>query len=460
MSEITPQGSVTYTYDAARRRTGMTVAGQPGVAYTYDDAGRLTKIVQGTAVVGFSYDAASRRTGMTLPNGIGAAYTYNDAHQLASIIYAKPDASLLGDLIYSYDANGQRTGVSGTLAKVDLPTTLTSATYGSANRLTNWDGMAITYDANGNITNDGQRTYTWDAKNRLVAISGGATASFQYDAFGRRIAKTINGVQTGFLYDGINPVQELSGATPNANLLTGLGIDEVFTRTDNSGVRNLVADALGNTVALTDATGNVKSQYSYEPFGKTLASGEANTNSFQYTGRENDGTGLYYYRARYYSPELARFISEDPIGLAGGINVYSYVGGNPISFTDPFGLLRYNNPPPRTVPLTGPTLTALQCVEACLKGTTGNADLDLLITGGAEQSGHSRNSHHYKGTACDIAGPKFNPVKNDDVMSCASQCGFGAGHFEDFSGENRDHWHLQMTPGNGVPALPPRMRHQ
>lgn len=78
--------------------------------------------------------------------------------------------------------------------------------------------------------------------------------------------------------------------------------------------------------------------YAYSPYGETVALGPDGGNSLQYTGRENDGTGLYYYRARYYDPVLKRFISEDPIGLAGGENFYGYVGGNPISFTDPFGL--------------------------------------------------------------------------------------------------------------------------
>ncbi len=329
---------MSYTYDAAQRRSDMTVAGQPQITYTYDDSGRLTNILQGTSAVGFTYDAASRRTGLTLPNGIGAAYTYDAASQLTGIVYAKPDASLLGDLTYTYDANGQRTGISGTLAKVSLPAALTSTTYGPANRLTNWDGTAISYDTNGNMLSDGQLTYTWDVRNRLASISGAATASFQYDAFGRRIGKTVNGIQTGFLYDGINAVQELSGATPSANLLTGLGIDEIFTRTDTSGVKNFVTDALGSTLALTDAAGAIQTQYGYEPYGETTASGAVDTNSFQYTGRENDGTGIYYYRARYFNPKLSRFISEDPIGLAGGLNQYAYVSGNPVSSVDPLGL--------------------------------------------------------------------------------------------------------------------------
>lgn len=126
-----------------------------------------------------------------------------------------------------------------------------------------------------------------------------------------------------------------------------------------------------------------------------------------------------------------------------------------MSFSDPLGLVRYNAPAPRTVPVTGDTLTALQCVEVCLQGSTNNPTLDLLITGGAETSGHSRRSHHSRGEACDIAGPRHNPVDTADVLTCAAQCGFGAGQFERFpSSPNRDHWHLQLTPGNGVPALP------
>jgi RHS repeat-associated protein len=90
---------------------------------------------------------------------------------------------------------------------------------------------------------------------------------------------------------------------------------------------------------LTDENGIVKTIYTYDPFGAVTITGEASDNPFQYTGRENDGTGLYYYRARYYSPELQRFISEDPIGLAGGINQFAYVGNSPCNWIDPLGLV-------------------------------------------------------------------------------------------------------------------------
>lgn len=122
----------------------------------------------------------------------------------------------------------------------------------------------------------------------------------------------MGGATTNFLYDGPNFVQELSGSTPTANLLTGLGIDETFTRTDTGGASTFLTDTLGSTVALADGTGAVRTQYTFEPFGATTASGATTSNSVQYTGRENDSTGLYYYRARCYSPNVRRFLNEDP----------------------------------------------------------------------------------------------------------------------------------------------------
>ena len=160
-----------------------------------------------------------------------------------------------------------------------------------------------------------------------------------YDGLGRRRSKTIGGTTIQFLYDRLNPVQELSGGTPSANLLTGLGIDEFLTRTDATGVRNYLTDALGSSVGLTDGSGTVQTEYTYEPFGNVSTSGASTSNTFAFTGREADGTGLYFYRARYYSPWLQRFVSQDPTGLASGdINFFAYVWNAPTNFTDPNGL--------------------------------------------------------------------------------------------------------------------------
>jgi len=330
--EVTPQGTTDYVYDAAGRRTSMTVAGQAAVNYSYDDADRLTQITQGSSTVMFAHDNADRRTRTTLPNGISMEYAYDDAGQLIGIDY-KQDNTLIGDLTYQYDQAGNRIAIGGSFARTGLPQPLASAVYDAANRLTQWGATTLTYDDNGNLTNDGAAAYTWDARDRLTAMTG---ASFQYDPFGRRTSKTVGGATTQFLYDGVNPVQEISGTT--ANLLTSLGIDEVLARTDSSGARHFLTDALGSTLALLDPAGALQTQYTYEPFGKVTVSGPSSGNPFQYTGRENDGTGLYYYRARYYHPGLQRFISEDPIGFLGGLNLYAYVGNKPVSWSDPVGL--------------------------------------------------------------------------------------------------------------------------
>ena len=215
--------------------------------------------------------------------------------------------------------------------------------YNANNQQTTFGPDTLTYDLNGNLTSvtDGSdtTTYTWNARNQLTAMSGpGLTASFTYDSFGRRTGKTINSVTTNFVYDGLNPVQEKDGSTVTANLLTGLGIDEFFTRTDGVGVRAFLPDALGSTIALGDNTGTLQTQYTYEPFGVVSQIGASSTNSYKYTGREDDGTGLMYYRARYYHSRFQRFLSEDPIELGSGdLNFYAYVRNSPLLLIDPLG---------------------------------------------------------------------------------------------------------------------------
>jgi len=326
----------------------MTVLGQPTVNYAYDNADRLTQITQGSATVSFTYDNASRRTSLTLPNGVVTEYAYDVASRLTGLTY-KLGTTTLGALTYAYDASGNRTVVGGNWARTGLPATLASATYNSANHQLTFGGATLTYDLNGNLTGDGTNTYSWDARDRLTAISGGIAASFHYDAQGRRTSKTISGAQTGFAYDGLTPVQELDGSTVTANLLAGLGIDEYLTRTDANGARHFLADALGSTVALSDAAGDLPTSYTYAPFGATSLSGSPTGNTLDFTGREEDGSGLKYYRARYYHPALQRFISEDPIEFDGGdVNLYAYVGNDPIDGTDPLGLFGIEDLP--TIP--------------------------------------------------------------------------------------------------------------
>lgn len=336
-SETTSQGSVSYAYDAAGRRTSMTVSGQPTVNYTYDNDNRLSQIIQGSATVTIAYDAVGRRTSLTFPNGVVTEYGYDQTSHLISLTY-RQGGNVFGDITYDYDAAGRRTRMGGSFARSISPQAVAAGNYNAANQLLGFGSQSLTYDANGNLLSDGANTFTWDARNRLAAISGpGVNASFQYDAVGRRSSKSIAGTSTSFLYNGASTVQEQSSQSGTANILNG-GIDEIFSRSDSTGTWSPVTDGLGSSLSLTNGSGVVTSEYTYGAFGETVASGASSNNTSQYTGRDNDGTGLQYNRARYYSPALQRFVSEDPIGLVGGANLYSYAGNNPISFSDPTGL--------------------------------------------------------------------------------------------------------------------------
>jgi RHS repeat-associated protein len=309
------------------------------VTYSYDAADRLTGLSNGSESLAYAYDAANRRTSLTLPNGLQAQYSYDAASQLLALSYMN-GTTPIGTLSYAYDPVGNRIATTGSLASDLLPSATTGGTaVNAANRLTAANGYTPSYDAQGQMTQDGQgHSYVWDARHQLAQILSGTTpiASFQYDAFGRRTQKTVNGTTTAYLYDGSDPIQEQQGGTLN-NLLTGPGTDERYARDDMTGRTYFLTDALGSTVALTDSSGNIQQQYSYDPYGSyTTSSSSSFTNPYTYTGREDDQTGLYYYRDRYYWPGHA-FVSEDPIGLAGGPNAYLYGDDDPTSEIDPNG---------------------------------------------------------------------------------------------------------------------------
>jgi RHS repeat-associated protein len=332
-----PQGTIAYAYNAGGLRTSATVAGQPEVSYGYDAADRLTAIA-GTGNVALAYDAAGRPTATTLPDGISENYGYDNASELTAIRYARASTTL-GELNYAYDAGGNRTAMWGSYARLNEPQTFTGASYNADNELTSANGTGYEYDPHGNLTNDGINAYTWNARGQLSGLSGGSgSASFSYDPFGRREQASVNGGNTTYLYDGANVAQETAGGSSQTNYLLGLGLDQRYSRRDSNGTQSYLTDALGSSLALADGEGNIKTTYSYDPFGQSIASGESSSNPYQYTGRENDGTGLQYNRARYYSPSQQRFISQDPLGFGGsGANLYAYAGDDPTGLRDPTG---------------------------------------------------------------------------------------------------------------------------
>ena len=242
---------------------------------------------------------------------------------------------------------GRRAQLSGSFARTGLPAGF-SATYDSANRMVTLKpagankATAQSYDLAGSLTGDGTFTYVWNARNELAQIkqNNTVTSSYAYDPLGRRARKTIGSVTTLYGYDGPNIIQEQgASAVPTANLLGGPGYDTIYSRTDSAGQRSFLTDALGSTLALTDPAKALATTYTAEPYGKTTTTGTPSSNPFQYTGRDNDTTGLQYNRARYYNPTTGRFITEDPIGLAGGqLDYYSYTNSDPINGYDLNGL--------------------------------------------------------------------------------------------------------------------------
>jgi RHS repeat-associated protein len=178
----------------------------------------------------------------------------------------------------------------------------------------------------------------WNAEGQLkrITLNGNEVARFSYDPKGRRVEKVASGVTTSYLYAGEDILREVRGTT-TLKYVHGRGFDEPLAREDSAGALTYFhTDGLGSIVKLTNQAGAVAHEYRYDAWGSVEAG--ANEPGYAFTGREWDpGTGLYYYRARYYDPKIGRFISEDPARFRGGPNPYSYVFNNPVIFADPHG---------------------------------------------------------------------------------------------------------------------------
>jgi len=340
LNTITDSGSlaVTYVYDNSNKLTSRTLPNGISTAYDYDGLNRLTRLRHTTATATltdnqYGYDNAKRISQMTDLGG-AHAYSYDSIDRLTSATYPGTTSES-----YTYDAVGNRTASHVS----------SSYTYQPFNKVTSAGGATYTYDNNGNLLTKVVGTdttqYAWDFENRLkqVTLPNGTVVNYKYDALGRRIQRTTSaGADERYVYDGENVVQDLnSSSSVVTSYLNGPGLDNHLRQTNaTTGVSYFLSDHLGSTVGLTDSSANLVEQITYDSFGNHVASGRTR---YTYTGRERDAdTGLMYYRARFYDPQVGRFINEDPIGLDGGINPYAYVGNNPVSFIDPSGLCPQN----------------------------------------------------------------------------------------------------------------------
>jgi RHS repeat-associated protein len=308
--------------------------------YAYDNLSRLLSVLHklgAQTIDGATYtvDAVGNRTSkLNHLNSVTETYAYDAIYQLTQVV----QNSTTTTEAYSYDKVGNR-----------LSTVADSGwTYNNSNQLTSRPGVSYTYDNNGNTLTktdaSGTTQYAWDYENRLssVTLPDQSVVTFKYDPMGRRIQKASASGTTNYLYEGADIAEEVDATgTVLARYAMGPGIDQPLSMLRSGATSYYEADGLGSVTSLTDGTSSAVASYTYDSFGKLTSPEEGVTNASRYTGRNFDGeTGLYYYRARYYDT-TGRFLSEDPAGLVGGLNVYGYTEGNPVNFVDPSGLDTY-----------------------------------------------------------------------------------------------------------------------
>lgn len=368
-------GTTNYTYDEANRLTGVTNSFGQSVAYAYDEVGLLEELTYpGDHRVQYQHDNAGRLSSLKDWLNQTTSYTRDDTGLVTAVQYGNGAKVEQG-----YDAAGRlnllvnRTSGNAvisshgltldgegnpTAADLDLPLLPTNMgktadmLYDASNRLTKVGAAAITHDTDGRITGDAGGPdpiqYAYNAQDLITTVSkaGAVTDTYTYDGDGRRIQRISGGQTTRYLLDPTGGdlyrvLVESDGSNAAQHYyIYGDGLVSQITGVEHHYYH---FDPSGNTLALTGNSGATTDLYAYEPFGNTTADGVTH-NPFRFVGRYgvmDEGNGLQLMRARYYKPDLRRFVSldarygqvDDPMSL----NRYQYVSGNPIVGMDPSG---------------------------------------------------------------------------------------------------------------------------
>ena len=351
VGSITDQTAVvTYAYSEDGMEAGYTVSLAAGAnvtrqvlrdAYRPDLVAAVSNMVNGVAVSDFGYqhDAAGRMLSRN-----GDTFSYNGRGEVV--------AAALGGQVdsYAYDQIGNFTGtVCGGVTNVYFANEL--------NQYESVDSVAVSFTSDGGIVFDGLLQFAYDSAGRLSTVSTGgvAIAAFQYDAFGRRVRKTTPEATHTYLYDGWNLVLERierdGGETDTVEYFWGKdmsgslggagGIGGLLYLKHNGAAFVPLYDANGNVMQYVDATGAIVASYVYDAFGRTIASSgpQAELFRFRFSTKYHDPeSGLVYYGYRFYSPNLARWLTRDPLEEQGGLNLYGFCGNDALDNTDPYGL--------------------------------------------------------------------------------------------------------------------------
>lgn len=412
---------VDYQYDPAGRLLSRVTANGARMTQVFDANGWLSKLSQydaaGALISESNYlrDRVGNVTTLTDTNGV-TTYTLDALSRLRTV----NNPATANDELFTYDGVGNRksytrgslTANANTRYYNYTPYTnrLNDIRIGSTSgTLESW----FTYNYEGQLTTQngvGAKTLTWDAKGRVSALG---SETYTYDPMDYRIGR--NGGSMGnrsYFLEGEHLESEYSGGSLLARYFRGSSVDELVAAwmldTDNKVKPYLFHhDQVNSVTAVSGHNGGTTQNARYTAFGQAQTGTGSSPNRLKYTGREDDGTGLYYYRARYYDPTIGRFISEDPKGFQAGINFYAYVGNNPINANDPSGMTkekllgilaeisnRYEN------------LQCAECANAMLDAAKKNgASGNLVVVRGNGGSGFiwsdnygnniSRNGTHY-----------------------------------------------------------------
>ena len=351
---------VSYDYNSEGNIINLTYPDNKKVSYEYDLDNRLSKVTDWLSnVTKYSYDLRGNLSS-SASKGVISIYKYDKAGQLVKLFNYNPaNMAVVSGFEFTPDAVGNRAKIKKylPLATANFSNLPAAYSYNSDNQLTSATNQTFTYDNNGNLTNrslsgTGPTAFTYNYDNQLTQVllrgtTGNETISYAYDALGNRIKKTSGSNVTKYLVD---PNRALPSVLCEANAsgvisayyVYGLGL---ISKIEGSSAYFYQYDGIGSTVAITDATGAIKNKYVYDDFGNVATNSvEAVSNPFKYVGKygvATDAPDLLYMRARYYMPSVGRFINKDPIGLSGGMNMYGYVGGNPVRYIDPKGLLTW-----------------------------------------------------------------------------------------------------------------------